>query len=252
MKEDGANFENLWRKIKTLVGKTLLSGIDRIKQYSQKIHLSDSEDIMQENKCFELLGIDVLVDDTLHPWLLEVNPDPDLSAKSNFPLAKVVKSNLLHDLLHLVGILPVDKFALSSALASKIQIVSHLKQTLVRASPVPMENNPLIDFYIMQNPEEEVVNDQCMLLKLLERCRFKVKEDFFRYIPQFVESELEMHRLKHITRIGKDKKNKSWERVLPSPNPAYLDWYESSTEMDKFMSCFAREYKDRGCIRQSV
>ena len=155
MQKNGANFENLWRKIKTLVGKTLLSGIDRIKQYSQKIHLSDSEGIMQENKYFELLGIDVLVDDNFHPWLLEVNPDPDLSAKSNFPLAKVVKSNLLHDLLHLVGILPVDKFALSSALASKIQIVSHLKQTLVRASPVPMEKIPLIDRYIMKIPRRK-------------------------------------------------------------------------------------------------
>ena len=64
MQKNGVNFENLWSKIKTLVAKTLLSGIDRIKQYSQKIDLSNSEDIMQENKYFELLGIDVLVDDT--------------------------------------------------------------------------------------------------------------------------------------------------------------------------------------------
>ena len=104
----------------------------------------------------------------------------------------------------------------------------------------------------MKNPEEGEGNDHCMFLKLLERCRFKVKEDFFRYIPQFVESELEMNRLKNISRIINHKKKQSWERVLPSPNLAYLNWYESATEMDKFMSCFAREYKDRGCIRQSA
>ena len=63
---------------------------------------------MKQQNCFELIGLDILVDANFKPWLLEVNPDPDLSAKSNFPLAKHVKSDLLHDLLQLIGILPLD------------------------------------------------------------------------------------------------------------------------------------------------
>ena len=169
---------------------------------------------MQENKYFELLGIDVLVDDTLHPWLLEVNPDPDLSAKSNFPLAKVVKSNLLHDLLHLVGMLPADKFALECACIEDPDCVS--PKTNFASSIAGSDGKNSIDRPLhYEELREGEGNNHCMFLKLLERCRFKVKEDFFRYIPQFVESELEMNRLKNITRIINDKKSKVGREFYP-------------------------------------
>jgi hypothetical protein len=39
--------------------------------------------------CFELFGFDVLIDENLHPWLMEVNISPSLSSSS--PFDKVVK-----------------------------------------------------------------------------------------------------------------------------------------------------------------
>lgn len=92
-KKDDDN--KLWERIKDVMAKTLLSGIDNLKRYSQKIKISDENDIMKNNNCFELIGIDVLVDTDLNPWLLEVNPDPDLTAKDNFPIAKEIKADLL-------------------------------------------------------------------------------------------------------------------------------------------------------------
>eukprot|EP00943_MAST-04B_sp_MAST-4B-sp1_P008170 g8170.t1 len=85
----------LWERIKDVMAKTLLSGIDKLKRYSKKIKISNANDIMKNNNCFELIGIDVLVDTDLKPWLLEVNPDPDLTAKDNFPIAKEIKADLL-------------------------------------------------------------------------------------------------------------------------------------------------------------
>lgn len=52
--------------------------------------------------CFELYGFDILIDDTLKPWLLEVNLSPSLGCDT--PLDTKVKACLLTDLLTLVGI----------------------------------------------------------------------------------------------------------------------------------------------------
>lgn len=54
----------------------------------------------------ELFGFDILIDDTLKPWLLEVNLSPSLGCDS--PLDIRLKSALIADLLTLVGIPAVD------------------------------------------------------------------------------------------------------------------------------------------------
>lgn len=54
----------------------------------------------------ELFGFDILIDDTLKPWLLEVNLTPSLGCDS--PLDVRLKSALISDLLTLVGIPAVD------------------------------------------------------------------------------------------------------------------------------------------------
>lgn len=54
--------------------------------------------------CFELYGFDVMVDECLKPWLLEVNTFPSLSSSS--PLDKRIKTRLIADTLTLVGFMP--------------------------------------------------------------------------------------------------------------------------------------------------
>jgi len=56
---------------------------------------------------FEFFGFDVLVDDDLRPWILEVNSQPDLSSKSPkgdrfYPVFHDVKSSVVADLLTLI------------------------------------------------------------------------------------------------------------------------------------------------------
>lgn len=50
--------------------------------------------------CFELYGFDVLVDDQLRPWLLEVNRSPSLGLDCNVDI--FVKKSVLHDLFDLL------------------------------------------------------------------------------------------------------------------------------------------------------
>jgi D-alanine-D-alanine ligase-like ATP-grasp enzyme len=56
-----------------------------------------------------LFGFDVLIDDQLEPWLLEVNLSPSLSCDSN--LDHRIKSHMIADLLNIAGVPNKQKVA---------------------------------------------------------------------------------------------------------------------------------------------
>ena len=58
--------------------------------------------IINDRHCFELYGYDVMIDDALKPWLIEVNASPSLSAntKEDYQL----KCDMLHDCLDIVDV----------------------------------------------------------------------------------------------------------------------------------------------------
>lgn len=58
------------------------------------------------NIFIELYGFDILVDDKMKPWLLEVNLSPSLGIDST--LDSRIKSSMLCDLFTLIGIPIVD------------------------------------------------------------------------------------------------------------------------------------------------
>eukprot|EP00762_Andalucia_godoyi_P000679 ANDGO_05244.mRNA.1 putative beta-tubulin polyglutamylase len=57
--------------------------------------------------CFELFGFDIMIDDTLKPWLMEVNLSPSLACES--PLDLRIKSRVISDLFNLACIRKVDR-----------------------------------------------------------------------------------------------------------------------------------------------
>ncbi|XP_006144830.1 probable tubulin polyglutamylase TTLL2 [Tupaia chinensis] len=75
----------LWQKINRLVILTVLAIASAVPFAAN---------------CFELFGFDILIDDNLKPWLLEVNYSPALSL--DCPVDVVVKRRLVHDIIDLV------------------------------------------------------------------------------------------------------------------------------------------------------
>ncbi|XP_073436866.1 probable tubulin polyglutamylase TTLL9 isoform X5 [Dendrobates tinctorius] len=79
------------------VVETLFQNMDNIfiksLQSVQKIIINDKH-------CFELYGYDILLDEDLKPWLLEVNASPSLTASSQEDYD--LKCRLLEDTLHVV------------------------------------------------------------------------------------------------------------------------------------------------------
>ena len=61
-----------------------------------------SSGIPDNGGCFELFGYDIIVDDSLKPWLLEVNASPSLSIECDADRA--VKEPLLADLVELLAL----------------------------------------------------------------------------------------------------------------------------------------------------
>ncbi|XP_025263727.1 tubulin polyglutamylase TTLL5 isoform X2 [Camponotus floridanus] len=95
----GQDTESLMQRIEDIIIKSILataSGIvSGVKQF-----------VKHPDTCFELFGFDILIDDTLKPWLLEVNLTPSLGCDS--PLDIRLKSALIADLFTLVGIPAID------------------------------------------------------------------------------------------------------------------------------------------------
>mmetsp|Transcript_71141 Transcript_71141/g.112665 ORF Transcript_71141/g.112665 Transcript_71141/m.112665 type:complete len:860 (-) Transcript_71141:91-2670(-) len=105
----GLDYPLVLSKIKELIVKSLIavetpvvSAWHNGANYARR---SNGASLVGPNQtCFELYGFDVLVDQKLRPWLLEVNTCPSLSSSS--PLDKRLKTQLVADMLTLVGLSP--------------------------------------------------------------------------------------------------------------------------------------------------
>ncbi|KAJ8709077.1 hypothetical protein PYW07_008903 [Mythimna separata] len=82
----------LWDAMKDLVIKTIISGEASISSLTKA-------NVTSRYNCYELFGIDVLLDEDLKPWLLEVNISPSLHSAS--PLDIHVKGPLVTTVLNL-------------------------------------------------------------------------------------------------------------------------------------------------------
>ena len=59
------------------------------------------------NNCFELLGFDVLIDQDLKPWLVEVNLSPSLACDS--PIDLKIKHGLFLDTMNICCLKKFDR-----------------------------------------------------------------------------------------------------------------------------------------------
>nr|XP_022900397.1 tubulin polyglutamylase TTLL4-like isoform X1 [Onthophagus taurus]XP_022900398.1 tubulin polyglutamylase TTLL4-like isoform X1 [Onthophagus taurus] len=92
MEKDGVDTKVLWKKMEDLVIKTMICGESPITQLAK-------EYMNNRYNCYELFGVDILLDDKLKCWLLEVNISPSLHSAS--PLDAYVKGPLVKALLDL-------------------------------------------------------------------------------------------------------------------------------------------------------
>ncbi|NWX37201.1 TTLL4 polyglutamylase, partial [Notiomystis cincta] len=149
--QKGVNSEAIWEKIKDIVIKTIIASEpyvnSLVKMYVRRPYC-----------CHELFGFDIMLDENLKPWILEVNISPSLH--SNSPLDVSIKGQMIRDLLNLAGfVLPsMDSVAsrtrsgstcsLGSALKEKPKPVSeHFRAEKMKKAYYLMQKIPDQDFY---------------------------------------------------------------------------------------------------------
>ena len=72
------------------------------------------------NTCFEIFGLDVLLDERLRAWLIEANTSPSLGTVC--AVDRAVKEPMLASLLHMAGIVPYHRTRLQEEVASAQQV----------------------------------------------------------------------------------------------------------------------------------
>eukprot|EP00928_Gymnodinium_smaydae_P038235 TRINITY_DN26413_c0_g1_i1.p1 TRINITY_DN26413_c0_g1~~TRINITY_DN26413_c0_g1_i1.p1 ORF type:complete len:874 (-),score=159.48 TRINITY_DN26413_c0_g1_i1:61-2682(-) len=108
----GLDYDLAMERIRDLVVKTLLTVeeviVSNVHQGASFSSLgpTPTPQVGPNQSCFEIYGFDVMLDEDLKPWLLEVNTFPSLSSSS--PLDKRIKTKLVADVLTLVGLRPFD------------------------------------------------------------------------------------------------------------------------------------------------
>ncbi|NXT11686.1 TTLL5 polyglutamylase, partial [Prunella fulvescens] len=99
LKQEGRDTAALMASVEDLIIKTLVSAELSIASACKSF-------LSHRDSCFELYGFDVLIDDTLKPWLLEVNLSPSLACDA--PLDLKIKASMLSDMFTLVGFVCQD------------------------------------------------------------------------------------------------------------------------------------------------
>lgn len=77
---------------------------------------------------FEVYGYDVLIDEDLRPWLIEVNASPSLAREA--PLDARVKDMLIYDTIRLIDPLPYDRVLLQEVLRCRVAFLEHREKRI--------------------------------------------------------------------------------------------------------------------------
>ena len=156
--KNGLNFNEVWDKIKDIIIKIVLSvtgmAIPLIKSFQ-----------LSSGNLFELYGVDILLDQNLKPWLMEVNLNPSLNCDSKLDLK--VKSKLLTDIFNIIGAIPFSHDGRFESMDKCNEYKDKAEEAVIESlceferpsggfeRLFPLKDN--IDIYskFIENPEEE-------------------------------------------------------------------------------------------------
>jgi tubulin polyglutamylase TTLL5 len=115
----GINFDTIiWKQVKEIILKSLVAG---------------QHEVPYSPAAFELFGYDIIIDQNLDCWLLEINSSPSLE-RSNV-LDDQIKLQLVEDVLNIVDPINFDRKALIEVMERRLNINQHQGNNVYLYSP---------------------------------------------------------------------------------------------------------------------
>ncbi|XP_032371284.1 tubulin monoglutamylase TTLL4 [Etheostoma spectabile] len=209
----GVNTTLIWEKIKDIVIKTVIASEPYVNSLL-KMH------VRTPYSCHELFGFDIMLDEKLKPWILEVNISPSLH--SNTALDVSVKGQMIADLLNLAGFrIPQREDVVASCSSTSSSTSSLCGGNRERTKPdLSSDEKVKRAFYLTQR-----YADQDFLSTVLD---VLTPED----VRVLAESEDEL------TRLGQ------FERIFPSPSSSrYLRFFECPRYLNILLDQWEQKYR---------
>lgn len=91
-----------YRKLKEGIDDLLVKTLIVAQPSLSHLYKSCQPDDLENQLCFQILGIDVMIDEDCKPWLIEVNQSPSFKADSG--LDKRIKERLVTDTVRLLNL----------------------------------------------------------------------------------------------------------------------------------------------------
>ena len=106
--EDGMKKrEKMMRQVEQIIIKTLCTCQPSLKHYLQIPKKAQYQDFSDDSQCFEILGFDILIDEKLKPWLIEINHTPSFATDT--PLDFKIKKDLIADTILILNMTSAKK-----------------------------------------------------------------------------------------------------------------------------------------------
>lgn len=94
---------HVWSAIDFMITKTILAAQPHVNHTYTTLFPHSNDGFT----CFEILGFDVMLDERLNPWLIEVNHTPSLACDT--PLDRRIKENLVTEAISILNLSPKDR-----------------------------------------------------------------------------------------------------------------------------------------------
>lgn len=198
LEKQGHSSKQFWERVGHVITKTVLAAQPQIANvYNSCFPIAN-----EGYTCFEVLGFDILVDEKLKPWLLEVNHTPSFATDT--PLDMDIKSRLLSEVWQIIDIQPADW--------EKDMLKEQYEYTR-RSLPPWANNHPIYSKHLTVNAGNR--RDPIVINPSQEPPASSANPSNPLEVPQYVINR----------RAQEDSKLRGFTRVYPSKNPTYEENY---------------------------